>query len=136
MNSSYEKGKIYKIISDQTNNIYIGSTIQHYLCTRFAGHIRSYNIWKLKGGSYITSYELIELGDAQIILLENYNCDSKDQLRQREQYYIDLYKDIVVNKARAYSSPEYKKDQKNKHWKNHYKNNPEKYQKKRDDNKE
>ena len=34
----YSRGKIYKIVSDCTDKIYIGSTCEKYLSNRLAGH--------------------------------------------------------------------------------------------------
>ena len=96
---NYNSSKIYKIISNQTNKIYVGSTTKLYLSQRLTAHKSAYNYW-LKGHlkSYITSFDLLKLGDVEIILLENVNANSKDELHARERYYIELYKDIVVNK--------------------------------------
>ena len=44
-NNKYQLGKIYKIVSSQTDKIYIGSTCQKYLCNRMNNHkqnLRSY----------------------------------------------------------------------------------------------
>lgn len=47
----------------------------------------------------MSSYKLIELGDIDIILLENYPCKDKNELHARERYYIEQYKDSIVNKV-------------------------------------
>ena len=95
---NYNNSKIYKIVSPSTDKIYIGSTTQ-ILCKRIAKHLsnyRDYIIDNTKG--YITSYEILKLGDYSIKLIEECNFENKEQLRQREGYYIKFYKDIVVNK--------------------------------------
>lgn len=97
----YQNGKIYKIISQQTDLIYVGSTIQKYLCSRLVTHKQCYNKWLKNDFHYITSYELIKYDDVKIVLIELYPCNSKDELRQREQYYLDNTLNIV-NHQRAH----------------------------------
>ena len=94
----YKNGKIYKITSDSTDNIYIGSTCQP-LYKRIGEHRRNYK--KFQNGKFnkITSFELIELGDAIITLIEDCPCERKEQLHARERYHIELNKDICVNKV-------------------------------------
>lgn len=94
----YKNGKIYKIVSDLTDNIYIGSTCQ-LLCKRLAKHKSNYKGFLNKKDSYITSYKLIELGETRIELIEDFPCERKEQLNAREGYYIKLFKDICVNKT-------------------------------------
>ncbi len=94
---NYNNSKIYKIVSPSTDKIYIGSTTQP-LCKRIAKHLsnyRNYNIDNTKG--YMTSYEILKIGDYSIKLIEECNFENKEQLRQREGYYIKSYQNIVVN---------------------------------------
>lgn len=97
--NKYHSGKIYKIISNETDKIYIGSTTEQTVAKRLAKHKSNFKDWlRDNTNTYTSSYELFKLGDVSIILLESYNCENKDELTSREQYYIDLNKDIVVNK--------------------------------------
>jgi hypothetical protein len=48
------------------------------------------------------SKKILKYGNAQIILIENYPCNNKDELRAREQYWIDKTPNIV-NKLSAYT---------------------------------
>jgi hypothetical protein len=93
----YKNGKIYKITSDSTNKIYIGTTCQP-LCKRIAKHKNSYKRFQNGKRTNVSSFELIKLGDAIITLIENYPCENKEQLRAKERYYIELNKDICVNR--------------------------------------
>jgi hypothetical protein len=79
-------GKIYKLECYTTGLIYIGSTIQP-LIQRLQGHKRDYNYY-LNGKNYITSFEIIENKNYNIILLEEYPCDNKEQLHAKEAEYI------------------------------------------------
>ena len=94
----YKNGKIYCIRSYQTDDVYIGSTIQQ-LCKRMTDHRRKYKNW-LKGKcAYITSYEIIKMGDAYIELLESFACSCREELHKKEGEYIRNTK--CVNKRIA-----------------------------------
>ena len=90
----YSKGKVYMIrpiCGGEDGEIYIGSTTKQYLCQRMTMHRNSYNNWK--NGKYhkFTVYDLFDkygLKDCEIVLIENVNCDSIDELLQREKYHI------------------------------------------------
>ncbi len=100
----YQQGKIYKLTSHQTDDIYIGST-KDILSRRFFSHKSDYNRYiQEKDSKYLTSYELLKYEDCVIILLELYPCGSRDELRARERYYQDLLP--CVNKQRAYRTIE------------------------------
>ena len=95
---NYQNGCIYAIISFNTEKFYVGHTIQP-LNKRYNQHIVEYNYYiKDEKKNYVTSFEIIELGETQIVLLENYPCDSRNELELREKYWIALYKDMIVNK--------------------------------------
>lgn len=86
---NYQDGKIYTIRHPDTEQYYLGSTTQK-LCKRFDGH---------KRGRSTTAKILFELGIDQcyIELLENYPCNSKEELSKREGELIRLHKDNLVN---------------------------------------
>ncbi len=84
----YSKGKVYKLVSNQTDKVYIGSTIQP-LAKRKGCHIATYKGYQEGKFKYVTSFEIIKYGDCDIVLLENVNCESKDQLHARERHYIE-----------------------------------------------
>lgn len=99
---NYQNGKIYKLLSNQTEKIYIGSTTEKYLSQRLCNHKNDYNLWLQGKKNYITSFELIEYEDCKIELIENYSCNDVNELHQREQYWINQFQDIIVNKCNAY----------------------------------
>ena len=79
--TKYENSKIYKLINNEMPNmVYYGSTIQS-LTTRLSKHKSKTNTCRSK--------LLFEYGTVEIILLENYPCNSKDELIKRERYYIE-----------------------------------------------
>ena len=95
-------GKIYKI--EPINNgddgdIYIGSTKEKYLSRRFNHHKDSYEYWKNGKYNKVMVYDLFDkygIENCEIILLENVNYNTKDELHAREKYYIKSLK--CVNK--------------------------------------
>jgi hypothetical protein len=97
-NDFYKKGKIYKIVCNVTDNQYIGSTCKS-LCQRLANHRADYKRY-INGLSknYITAFKILENNDYNIILLEYFPCDTKEELNARERYYIETLSNINKNK--------------------------------------
>jgi len=90
----YKNGKIYKIVDNTNENVYIGSTCEPTLARRLANHRRDYKEY-LKGGSnHTTSIKILENNDYSIVLLEEFPCETKDQLLARERFYIENNKCI------------------------------------------
>ena len=88
MESKYQKSKIYKIVSDSSDLVYYGSTYCK-LTQRLAQHRNEYKKNLNNEKSNKTAYKLLELGDAKIVLVEKYPCNDKDELHQRERFYIE-----------------------------------------------
>lgn len=84
----YNRGKVYKLVSDKSNLVYYGSTICK-LSIRLAKHRCEYKAYVNGKRHYRSSYKIIELGDAKIILVEDFPCERKEQLLSRERYYIE-----------------------------------------------
>ena len=83
------KCKIYKITSlNNPEMVYYGHTCQT-LAQRFATHKGSYNT--------STSKIIIEKGDAIILLIEDYPCETENQATSREAFYI--LNNTCVNKC-------------------------------------
>jgi len=94
---NYSLGKVYKLVSNQTDQVYYGSTCSPLLSTRLAGHGKHYRLYLKDKYHYMTSFELIKYDDVQIILVEKVDCKSRDELRARERFYIENYD--CVNKT-------------------------------------
>ena len=75
----YQEGKIYKIVCNITGEVYIGSTIEKYLCDRLGTH---------KGHKDCVSRNIINRGDYKIELIKDYPCNSKKELEEEEGKYI------------------------------------------------
>ena len=87
MSQNFTNGKIYKITNNINNEVYVGSTCD-ILRKRFSNHTRQITQESKKNRPL---YKLmIELGcDAfRIDLIEDYPCEDKQALRQREGYWI------------------------------------------------
>lgn len=82
----YENAKIYKLVCGDLT--YYGSTCGP-LNKRKAQHNRDYKCWIQGKKGYITSFKLFENGEPDIVLVEDFSCDRKEQLHARERYYIE-----------------------------------------------
>lgn len=85
----YKNGCIYKIINDQTNDIYVGSTCQP-LSKRMAKHRSDCKM--IPDRPVYKKMTEIGIGHFKIILVEDYPCTKKEELVAREQHWIDLLK--------------------------------------------
>lgn len=84
---NYQKGKIYKIVDLNEEMIYVGSTCEQYLCSRMASHRASYK----KLNKYYSSHDIFDkygIENCKILLIENYPCNSKEELLKKEAEYI------------------------------------------------
>ena len=93
----YSNGKIYKIVDNTNANIYIGSTCEPTLARRLSKHVGDYKCWKNGKKNNKSSFKIIENGDYDIVLIENFPCDKKDELHKRERYWIETLDCINLN---------------------------------------
>ena len=114
MPTDYQKTKIYKIESHLGDKIYVGSTAKEYLSQRFQQHKNAYKKWKNgKVGKY-TSFELFDeygIENCQIVLIEAYPCNSKDEKNAKEGHYIktlNCVNKVVVGRTREETQKAYK----------------------------
>jgi hypothetical protein len=85
---NYQNGKIYKLWSPSKNIIYIGSTTQP-LCKRLVCHLSNYKAYnKDHSKKYLTSYLVLDCEDYKIELLEECNCNNRQQLEKKEGEHI------------------------------------------------
>jgi len=102
--TDYGKGKIYKIVVNNTEDEYrpyIGSTTKEYLSQRFVQHRHDYSKHKNGKHTRVASYNLFDkygIENCEIILIENYPCTTKDELRARERYWFDNMENCNINK--------------------------------------
>ena len=103
----YSSGKIYAIIDNTSDAVYIGST-KKTLELRLKHHTNTRSC---------LSRVIIDNGDYRIQVLEHYPCETRDQLCWREQYWLDLIPNI--NKNRAINTREDTRRKDNEYNKNH-----------------
>ncbi len=107
---NYGNGKIYKIVCNVTGLVYIGSTTQN-LSKRLTSHKCDFGKWKKnKSRGYISSYKVLENDNFDIILIEDYPCERKEQLIARERYWKEKTK--CVNLRNPHRTEEQKIEQK------------------------
>lgn len=103
-------GKVYEIVCNVTGNKYIGATCEERLSARLASHKSAFNRFiNGKTDNYITSFEILKENDYYINLLEKVTCNTKDELKARERYYINTVPCVNKNKPLR-TSKEYYKD--------------------------
>ena len=116
---NYENGKIYVIrptVEYDEGDEYIGSTTKKYLSQRMDKHRSGYKQWKNGNSAKLTVYGLFDkygIDNCEIILLETYQCTSKDELRAREGHYIKVNK-CVNKRVERRTQKEYQSDNKEK----------------------
>ena len=84
---TYNNGKIYKLYNTITDDIYIGATTR-LLCERMREHMRACNDIKKQQIKLYKCFKEYGVEHFKIELLENYNCNSKDELTAKEGHYI------------------------------------------------
>lgn len=125
--NKFLNAKIYKIVCNTTGLQYIGSTCEE-LSRRLTFHKADYKRYINKTHNYITSFKIIENNNYEIILIENYPCNCKEELFLKEGFHIKN-NECVNRVISGRSKKEYIKDNKNKikdYSKNYYKKNSDK----------
>ena len=95
----YKNGKIYRIVCNETGETYYGSTTQP-LYKR---------LWHHKANKTSSSRTIIERNNYNIVLVEEYPCENKEQLLRRERYYIENNK-CINNNVPTRTPKEYRLD--------------------------
>lgn len=123
--TNYQNAKIYRIVSNSSNDVFYGSTTQG-LSTRIGAHKSAFRSWKKErgdlsasfptqglstrigaenndfkswkngSGKFSTAFHILKYEDAGIFLVEHYPCRSREELRARERHHIDT--NTCVNK--------------------------------------
>lgn len=91
---------VYRIVNDINEEFYVGSTKQA-LCKRFYGHKSNSKIEKLANRNLYKLANEIGWGCFRIVLIEEFEFVSKQELLKREQHWIDELKPSL-NKMSAY----------------------------------
>lgn len=125
MTINYKNGKIYKLINPTyTNKCYVGSTCKS-LSERLSKHKNEWTRYLETGEKYISSYEIIRpsiedndihydcdpFDDVEIVLIEKYSCETKQELRKRERYHIERHDTCNID-IPTRTDKEYREDNK------------------------
>jgi hypothetical protein len=106
-------GCIYRVYSPSLGKSYIGSSTDTPN-NRFKKHINNFLDWKKRGGTYCSSYEIMEQDDAQVELLEERkDWESKKEIRWAERKYIEENECVNIIKRPIITQAEKKNYQKN-----------------------
>jgi len=88
LRNKLDNAKIYKIVDNTSDNIYIGSTCKT-LKTRLSEHKSDYKRF-LKGlYNNIKSFDILKNNDYKIELLEDCEIKTKHELLARERFYVE-----------------------------------------------
>jgi hypothetical protein len=110
----YKNGKIYRLVCNTTGDQYIGSTTRP-LSQRLGGHKTTYKRF-LEGKiiGQMSSFSILSNNNFEMILLEEFACENRNQLERRERYYIEITK--CVNKIKPAQTKEEEIEQKKKYY--------------------
>ena len=107
MVSRYSDAKIYKIVNDIDDQIYVGSTILQ-LNIRFTKHIYASKLYPER--KLYKHFTKLGVEHFKIILIKNYPCNNKTELAIEEERY-KLMLNAQLNTYRAHQTAEQKKEQ-------------------------
>jgi len=88
---NYQLGRLYKMVNKITNEFYVGSTTVKYLSQRKSGHAHDSARIELKS-PLMTAIRAHGIANFDIVLIENFPCNSKEELLARERYQIEQLK--------------------------------------------
>ena len=106
------RGRIYKITSAQTDNIYIGSTTKS-LERRLSNHKSDFKRYLNNKTHYKSGYDIVKFDDAIIELIEEKEFETKDEMLFRERYFIEQNKCINSSKRPIITHDEGKREREN-----------------------
>ena len=114
--NKYNNSKIYKICNLNEDEIYYGSTIGT-LNRRLNKHISNYKSWKNNKYNLVSVFNLFDkyfIENCKIVLVEDFNCNSRRELLDRENYYISNFDCINIRNSRYIEKSRSEYYQKNK----------------------
>ena len=98
MSQDFGKGKIYKITNDYNDEVYVGSTCD-LLTKRFSNHKGDHIKERCKNMPIYKLMNEIGFDRFRIELIEDYPCQDRYQLRQREGHFIREFGTLNVKIA-------------------------------------
>lgn len=97
-------GRIYKITSNETDAIYIGST-SRALNKRLNEHRTKFKLYLDGRYGYTTSFDIIMYEDHRIEQIAEFQCETLEQLYELENFMIGLHPTSVNRHRVANNSP-------------------------------
>ena len=107
---NFSKGKIYKLVSNKSSDVYIGSCLIE-LSRRLSAH-------KAPSNECVSKRMFVDNAVITIVLIEDYACENKNQLKARELHYITTIN--CINKNKPYISDIQIINGDNKEWHKQY----------------
>ena len=104
--TDYKNGKIYVIKSNETEDVYIGSTCAT-LKTRLINHKSAFKTGKKRIGE---ARKILKYADAYIELIENCSCETKRELLDREGEVIKNTPNCVNTQIQGRTMAQYRID--------------------------
>jgi hypothetical protein len=115
-----EYGKVYQLVSDQTEDVYIGSTNLKTLAMRLSKHKNHYKRYLEGKKHYISSFKICKYDDCRIELVcEPKHKMTRKELTQMEGFYINNEENCINNRIAGRSQKQYYKDNREKKLKYH-----------------
>ena len=105
----YRNGKIYKLVNNIDEAIYIGSSVVR-LSKRKGQHKE--NSIKFPERKVYKHLNQVGWGNVDIILIENFECKNKEELHKRERYWYDELKPALNNNIPLQTVVEYRENNK------------------------
>ena len=142
MSRNYKNGKIYCIRNTITDDIYVGSSCEKYLSKRWVKHKSSMNNDRDKDTPLYMKMNELGVENFYIELIENYPCESNDELRAREGHYIrelsTLNKRVETRTDKEWKEEnrDYMKDWKKQYYQEHKEETKERVKQYRENNPE
>jgi len=87
--NNYSNGKVYQILCLETGERYIGSCVTT-LTQRLHGHMQKNN--------RCSSRKIVERGNYNMLLLEDFPCSNKKELTTRERFYFDKLENVNIRR--------------------------------------
>ena len=95
--NKYLNGKIYKLVSNNTNDIYIGSTTKS-LEKALIKHKSDYKLYLNDEKKYNSSFDLVKYSDVKIISVEDVPSPNYYTILSRKSYHIKNTPSVVLEK--------------------------------------
>jgi hypothetical protein len=105
---NYSNGKIYKLVNNVDDKIYVGSTCELLRVRKYKHNYEA----KTKPSPAHIHFNQIGWNNVDIILIEAFECKNKDELLVRERHWIDELKSELNTETPGRKMPEWREDNK------------------------